>query len=228
MKKPLYSVILPIRNEEESLPQLFKELNKGMRSSSYEIIAVDDASTDSTYATLKIITKQRLPVRIIHLPRHLGKWAALRAGLAVARGDIIITMDADLQDDPQELPKLLGKLDDGYDIVSGWRKHRIDPFYKSLMTRIANLAYGFHDFASPMKVYRRSSLKKLPHEGSLLRYSYLFAHKLGLHAAEIPVAHRRRMYGKSKFGVQKYFRIFWDMILITLLFSGSGRLKSRI
>lgn len=200
----LYSIVLPIRNEAQSLPQLFDEIEQTFRSLPYEIIAVDDASG---YAD------------------HPGKWEALRAGINRAKGSVIITMDADLQDDPRQLPKLLKKLDEGYDIVSGWRKNRQDPAYKKVLTRLANIIYGFRDFASPMKVYRRKALEDLPKEGSLLRYSFLFGHKLGFRVTEVPVAHRPRLYGRSKFGVIKYFRIFYDLILLSMLFRGSGKLK---
>lgn len=206
MTNPNYSIILPIRNEDESLPQLFNELETSLRGLSYEIIAVDDASgyTD-----------------------HPGKWEALRVGIDRAKGSVIITMDADLQDDPKEIPKLLKKVDEGYDIVSGWRNPRHDVFYKIVLTRIANIIYGFNDFASPMKVYRKEVLKELPKEGSLLRYSYLLGHQLGFRTTEVPVAHRPRKYGKSKFGFVKYVRILYDLILLYLLFSGSGRLRKR-
>ncbi|MCX6792358.1 MAG: glycosyltransferase family 2 protein [Candidatus Gottesmanbacteria bacterium] len=199
----VYSVILPIRNEEESLPQLFDEIEQTFRGKSYEIIAVDDASGHAD---------------------HFGKWEALRTGIARAKGSIIITMDSDLQDDPKELPILLTTLNQGFDIVSGWRKNRQDPFYKIVLTRFANILYGFHDFSSPYKVYRKEALAKLPKDGSLLRYSFLFARTFGLHIAEVPVAHRARLYGQSKFGIIKYVRIFYDLILIRLLFCGSNRI----
>ena len=211
MKTPTYSVIVPIRNESESLPQLFDELSVALRGRKYEVIAVDDASG--------------------HVD-HFGKWEALRTGIAYAAGSIIITMDSDLQDDPRELSKLLAKLNDGYDVVSGWRKNRQDPAYKVMLTKFANVivsrltGYPFHDFSSPMKVYRKEALEELPKEGSLLRYSYLLSHQLGLRIAEMPVSHRPRLYGQSKFGVVKYFRIFYDLVLIFLLFSGSGRLNA--
>lgn len=211
MKKPVYSIILPVRNEARSLPQLIREIKSAMRGTSYEIIAVDDGSTDGTKGTFKI--------------SHQGKWAAIRAGLARSKGNVIITMDADLQDDPKEVPKLINKLDEGYDLVSGWRKNRQDPVYKIVLSRLANAIYHFHDFASSMKVYRREILEELPREGSFIRYSYLFAHNLGLTITEVPVAHRPRIYGTSKFGIVKYVRILYDLLLIVLLFSGSGRIR---
>lgn len=212
MKTPTYSVILPIRNEEASLPELFDEIEKAFAQKKYEIIAVDDASGRAD---------------------HFGKWEALRTGIAYAAGSIIITMDSDLQDDPRELSKLLAKLNDGYDVVSGWRKNRQDPRYKVVLTTLANTiiswltGYQFHDFSSAMKVYRKEALEELPKEGSLLRYSFLLAHTLGLRIVEVPVMHRPRLYGQSKFGIVKYFRIFYDLVLIFLLFSGSGRLSHR-
>lgn len=194
----MYSIILPIRNEEESLPQLFDEIEQAFAGKRYEVIAVEDCIGN--------------------------KWEALRTGIEHAKGNIIITMDADLQDDPREVIKLLIP---GYDIVSGRRCPRRDPVYKIVLTRIANIILGFHDFASPYKVYTRRALSLLPKEGSFLRYSFLFARKMGLRTLEVPVVHRERLYGKSKFGIVKYFRIFYDLILISLLFRGSGRIAKR-
>lgn len=203
MKTPTYSVIVPIRNESESLPQLFDELSVALRGRRYEVIAVDDASTDGSLQILRQIGKNTPSFRILHLPKHLGKWTALRTGLAAAKGPVIITMDADLQDDPRELPKLFTTLNRGFDIVSGWRKDRQDPAYKIILTNIANWVvsrmthHEFHDFSAPMKAYRKQALGALPKEGSLLRYSFLLAHQLGLRIAEVTVNHRPRMYGRS-------------------------------
>lgn len=221
MKKLYYSIILPVRNEAKSLPRLTHEINKVMRRKRYSLILVDDASHDH-------------PLKCtIRLPYHMGKWEAIRAGLSRARGQIIIIMDADLQDDPKEIPRLIKKLQAGYDIVSGWRKTRHDQQYKIMLTKFANLVvswatgYRFRDFSSPMKVYTKEALDTLPKEGSFLRYSLLLAHLLGIRTAEIPVVHHPRVYGQSKFGLLKYFRIFYDVTLILLLFNGSGRLIYR-
>lgn len=207
----MYSIVLPIRNEDASLPQLFAEIEQTFRRKRYEVIAVDDASgyTD-----------------------HFGKWEALRTGIARARGDVIITLDSDLQDDPRELPKLINTLNEGYDIVSGWRKDRQDDWYKITISQLGNSMISlfahkkFYDLNAPMKVYRRKALMGLPREGSLLRFSLLFAHTLGYRTAEISVRHRRRLYGTSKFGLVKYFRILYDSLLIFFLFSGSGRITN--
>lgn len=203
-------MILPAYNEAEALPQIKAEVMHAMRRMSYEIIVVDDGSTDGSDGDIKI--------------SHQGKWAAIRAGLAKARGNIIITMDADLQDDPRELPKLL-RLIPVYDVVSGWRKSRKDVLYKRVISGIGNTLVGYHDLNAPMKVYKRHVLAQLPTHGSLLRFSLLFARKLGFTIKEVPVRHRPRLYGTSKFGVLKYIRILYDLVLVLGLFSGSGRLR---
>lgn len=230
MKKLYYSIILPIRNEDQSLPQLFDEIEQTFRGKPHEVIAIDDASTDQSLQTLRKIAKNSPSRRIIHLGEHLGKWAAIRAGIAKAHGDIIVTIDSDLQDDPKEILRLLPVLNRGYDVVSGWRKLRQDDWYKIVISNLGNALISllarkkFHDLNAPMKVYRRIALMGLPREGSLLRFSLLFAHKLGYQTAEVSVRHRNRRYGKSKFGVIKYFRILYDSLLIFFLFSGSGRI----
>lgn len=233
MKNPTYSVVLPVYNEATALPQLIREITDSMKKMSYEVIAVDDGSTDRSHEILEKISQDDPHLAIIHLKKHQGKWAALRTGIAKAHGDIIITIDSDLQDDPKEIPKLLKKLNQGYDVVSGWRKNRQDAKYKILFTKLANVIishsthHHFHDFSSPMKAYRRTALNELPKQGSLLRYSLLFTQKLGLVSAEVPVHHRLRTFGTSKFGPMKYLRILYDIVLIFLLFSGSGRIYAR-
>lgn len=230
MKKPFYSIILPIRNEDESLPQLFDEIARAMRGYAHEIIAVDDASEDTSLPTLRRIGNQYAPLRIIHMPRHLGKWAAIRAGIGISRGDVIVTIDSDLQDNPNDIPRLVRKLHEGHDVVSGWRKYRRDPAYKVVISRLGNMLislltkHAFRDLNAPLKAYRREVLMAIPHEGSLLRFSLLFTHKLGYRTKEIPVTHRRRLYGASKFGLVKYVRILYDLVLVELFFSGSNRL----
>ena len=250
-----YSWILPVRNEAQSLPQLIAEISRVMRSIilserseskdlSFEIIAVNDASTDTSLTTLTSLTRPERSrrttltpqLRLINFKFQQGKWAALRAGFMKAKGQIIITSDSDLQDDPKEVGKLLNKLAQtpslqGYDLVSGTRVIRFDPFYKILISKLGNFLIStltkraFHDLNSSFKVYRREILDKIPKEGSMLRFSMLFAQKLGYKVAEVPINHRPRLFGKSKFGIVKYLRIIYDLILILLLFSGSGRIR---
>lgn len=233
-----YSWILPIWNEVSSLPQLVDEIARVMRGKSYEIVAVDDGSTDETKRVLLGLARRRthripfVHLILLFLPSHLGKWAALRAGLTRARGDILITLDADLQDDPNEAMKLIEKLKEGYDLVSGWRRDRKDSLYKIVISRMGNslvsLLFGrqYHDLNAPMKAFRQSILAHLPHEGSLFRFSLLFADQLGFKTIEVPIRHHPRIYGRSKFGLIKYLRILYDLLLIRLLFTGSSRLSS--
>lgn len=225
-----YSWILPIKDEVLSLPQIIGEIKEVMKGQSFEIIAIDDASKDETKEVLEKIAKDTPQLKFIHLKSQEGKWFALSLGLKKAKGETIITSDSDLQDDPREFPKLLTKLEKGYDLVSGWRKKRHDPFYKVLISKLGNLLVSFltkkkfHDLNSPFKVYRREVLNNLASQGSLLRFTILFAYNLGFKVAEVAVHHRPRFYGKSKFGVVKYLRILYDLVLVLLLFSGSGRL----
>jgi glycosyltransferase involved in cell wall biosynthesis len=178
-------------------------------------------------------------IRILSFHSPQGKWAALRAGFKAAQGQIIITSDSDLQDNPKEVIKLLRlaipiRDRHSYDLVSGARINRFDPLYKVIISKAGNLlasfltGYRFHDLSSPFKIYKREVLENIPQEGSLLRFSTLFARKLGYKVAEVPIIHRPRLYGKSKFGVVKYLRIIYDLILILLLFSGSGKIRNRI
>ncbi len=229
--KPLFSIILPIKNEADSLPQLITELTKTLKGENYEIIAVNDASTDDTAITLAALMVKIPRLTVISLESPGGKWATIREGLTRAGGDYIITLDSDLQDDPKELPKLIKKSDRGFDIVSGWRQNRQDLWYKVVITNVGNKVisfltrHNFHDFGSPFKIYRRTIIHQLPLHGSLFRYSLLFAQKLNMKITEVPVVHRPRIYGQSKFGLAKYFRILYDLALIMLLFTGSGRLE---
>ncbi len=231
MRQVQYSWILPIKNEALSLPQLFKEITQVMKGKNYEIIAINDASKDSTSTALKSLTVKIPQLKIINFRTHQGKWTALSAGFKASQGQMIITLDSDLQDMPSEFPELLLKLNQGYDLVSGWRKIRIDPIYKVGISRIGNwlastlTGHQFKDLNSPFKVYRREVLESLPKEGSMLRFTMLFSSKLGYKVIEVPVNHRARIYGVSKFGLVKYLRIIYDLMLVQLLFTGSGSVK---
>lgn len=231
MKETTFSWVLPIKDEALSLSQLLKEIKSVMRDESFEIVAVNDASNGDTKNVLTKLGKRFPQLKSIHFSLHQGKWAALTAGLNKARGEVVITLDSDLQDDPQEAKKLLQKLNNGYDLVSGWRRERHDLFYKVWISRLGNWLVSiltncqFRDLNSPFKIYRREILDSLPTQGSLLRFTLLFAHKLGYQTAEVPIIHRPRLYGQSKFGLVKYLRIIFDLLLVLLLFSGSGRIE---
>lgn len=202
-----------------------------MKDKNYEIIAINDASTDTSLTTLKSLTSLTPQLKLINFKLHQGKWAALRTGFEKATGEIIITSDSDLQDNPSQLPKLLEKINHGFSLVSGARVKRSDPLYKVTISRLGNYlasiltGHPFKDINSPFKIYRREVLDEIPKEGSLLRFSLLFAEKFGYRVFEVPIKHRPRIYGKSKFGIVKYLRIIYDLILILLLFSGSGRIR---
>lgn len=232
MRSPVrYSWILPSKDEARSLPQLTHEISRVMAGYSYEIVCVNDASMDDTVAVVRRLRQTNRRILLISLSHASGKWAALVCGLGSARGSIIITIDADLQDDPREVAKLLPHIDRGYDVVSGWRKRRLDPFSIIVLSTLGNWLVScvtrrtYHDLNSPMKVYQRNVLDRLPTMGSFLRFSLLFADELGFHTIEVPIVHRKRRWGKSKFGVRKYLRIFYDFFLIRLLFWGSGGLR---
>lgn len=226
-----YSWILPIRNEAQSLPQLIAEISRVMRGKNFEIIAVNDASSDPSLTSLTTLTTLTPQLKLISFKLQQGKWATLRAGFEAAKGQIIITSDSDLQDDPAQLSKLLKKINSDYDLVSGLRQTRHDPFYKVIISHLGNwlasalTGHKFRDLNSSFKVYKRAVLNEIPKQGSLIRFSMLFAERLGYKVAEVPIHHRPRLYGNSKFGVIKYLRIIYDLILILLLFSGSGRIR---
>lgn len=229
-----FSWIIPARNEAQSLPTLLSEIVAVMSGRRFEIIVVNDGSTDHTAGALSRLKRTMPALRSIAFLRPMGKWEALRSGISESRGDVIITIDGDLQDNPEESAKLLKKLRQGYDLVSSWRTARKDPWYKVAISRLGNAVisiatrHRFHDLNSPFKVFRRRVLLDLPREGSLLRFSLLFAYKMGYRAAEIPIRHRPRRYGHSKFGVMKYLRILCDLVLVLLLFSGSGRIRNHV
>lgn len=225
-----YSWILPIKDEARSLPQLTREIARVMAGRSYEVTCVNDASTDETSLVLGRLRRTNRHIRILSFSHAAGKWAALERGIRSSRGSIVITIDADLQDDPREIAKLFPSVDRGYDVVSGWRKLRQDPISILVLSALGNRLISwvtgrtYHDLNSPMKVYRREALGQLPTVGSFLRFSLLFADELGFRTTEVPIVHRPRRWGKSKFGLRKYLRIFYDFLLIRLLFWGSGGL----
>jgi glycosyltransferase involved in cell wall biosynthesis len=233
MGKIRYSWILPVYNEAISLTVLLSEIKQAMTPAlNWEIIAINDASKDQSLKILQKLVKTIPQLKILHLNKHQGKWLALSLGIKSSKGHFIITIDSDLQDDPAEISKLLKKLHQGYDLVSGWRENRQDLFYKVLISKLGNILASFlnrkyfKDLNSPFKVYRRQVLDNLPQSCSMFRFSMLFADRLGYKVTEVPINHRSRPFGKSKFGIVKYLRIIYDLILILLLFSGSGRIEN--
>jgi len=219
------SIVIPLFNEDESITPLSNEIKKALKQIeiSYEVIFVDDGSTDKSLNALKDICKQDRRFKFVSFRKNYGKSAALQIGFKEVTGDVVVTMDADLQDDPNEIPSLLKKLDEGFDLVSGWKKKRYDPFIKKYSSRFFNyitrLLSGIkiHDFNCGLKAYKREVVDHIKVYGELHRYIPVLADWEGYSISEIPVKHQPRRYGKTKFGISRFFKGFID--LITVLFS---------
>ena len=229
--KPEVSFVIPLYNERESLLELKEKISRTMAvaSRSFEIIFVDDGSTDGSGELIERMHREDPRVRLVQFRKNFGKSAALDAGFRVASGRYVVTMDADLQDDPEEVPALLKKLEEGYDLVSGWKKRRRDPLSRRLASKIYNyFTYVFsgirlHDFNCGLKAYRREVVKNIRVYGELHRYIPVVAHKLGFRVTELPVRHHPRKYGRSKFGAARFFRGAFDLMTVTFLTRYSKR-----
>jgi glycosyltransferase involved in cell wall biosynthesis len=219
------SLVIPLFNEEESILPLINEIRKAIKplNKPYEVIFVDDGSTDNSLRTIKDAAKTDNRLKFISFRKNYGKSAALQVGFKAATGDAIITMDADLQDDPHEIPNLLKKLDEGFDLCSGWKKERFDPFIKKYSSRFFNFVtkiisgIKIHDFNCGLKAYRREVVQNLNVYGELHRYVPVLAKWQGFTITEIPVKHHKRRYGKTKFGVSRFFKGFIDLITVTFV-----------
>jgi glycosyltransferase involved in cell wall biosynthesis len=220
----MISVIVPAFNEEESLEKFYSVLISALaKLGSYEIVFVDDGSTDSSLDLMKRLAIKDKDVRIFSFRKNQGKAEALTLGFKMAEGDIVVTLDADLQDRPEEIEKLLGKLREGFDLVSGWRKDRKD----SLKTRLSSQLFNFimsafwgvhlHDYNCGLKAYTKETAKSLNLYGGMHRFIPLLAVGKGFEVAEIPVVHEKRKYGKSKYGFSKIFKDVPDMLTILFL-----------
>ena len=225
------SVVIPLLNEEDSLDELTQRIDESIKkiNKDYEIIYIDDGSTDNSFKKIVELKKKYPAIIAIRFRRNFGKSAALSAGFQRAKGDVIITMDADLQDDPAEIPNLLEKLDKDCDLVSGWKKKRHDPISKTLPSKLFNATtriitgISIHDFNCGLKAYRKEVIKELPVYGELHRYLPVLAHWNGFVVDEIVVKHHERKFGKSKFGARRFFNGFFD--LLTVLFITRYRQK---
>ncbi|MGD0339192.1 MAG: glycosyltransferase family 2 protein [Bacteroidota bacterium] len=225
IRKPDISVVIPLFNEAESLPDLSRQLRDVLQhqGGNYEVIFVDDGSTDNSYQILRDIHRINRRMKAIRFRRNFGKSAALAVGFTHAEGAIIVTMDADLQDDPTEIPNLVKKIREGYDLVSGWKKKRYDPITKIISSRFFNFVtsvmtgFRLHDFNCGLKAYRSEVLKEIEVYGELHRFIPALVHWRGFRVGEIPVQHHRRKYGKTKFGPGRFLKGFLD--LLTMLFT---------
>jgi glycosyltransferase involved in cell wall biosynthesis len=225
------SVVVPLLNEEHSLDELYREIVAALepRGEPFEVVFVDDGSTDGSSTVLGQLHEQHANVVVVRLRRNFGKAAALQAGFLEARGDTVVTIDADLQDDPAEIPALLAKLDEGFDLVSGWKTRRNDPFLRRLFSRIFNWSTGvisgvrLHDVNCGLKAYRAEVLEGMRLYGELHRFIPVLASYQGYRVAEIPVNHRARQHGRSRYGPERYLRGFFDLLSVTFM----GRYRYR-
>jgi len=216
------SFIIPVYNEEESLPLLHDGIVKNV-GTEYEIIFIDDGSTDKSCEVVRGLHEKDNNVRLLAFRKNFGKAAALQAGFTACSGDIVITMDADLQDEPTEIPKFIEKISEGYDVVSGWKQKRNDPLEKRLPSKLFNAVVSklsgvkLNDFNCGFKAYRKEVIKSINVYGELHRYIPVLAYRKGFNITEISVLHNARQFGKSKYGIKRYLRGFFDSLSIAYL-----------
>jgi glycosyltransferase involved in cell wall biosynthesis len=229
---PKYSVVVPFHNEEESVTALYDTLKAVMEQvgDTFELIFVDDGSSDRTYRLLEEITAVDSRVMVVKLRRNFGQTCALAAGFDHAQGDFILAMDGDLQHDPAEIPNFLAKLEEGYDVVSGWRKDRIDNFVmRRIPSRCANWLMAklsgvdIHDFGTTYKAYRREVIHNIPLYGEMHRFIPALASWYGASICEIPIKNINRERGKSHYGISRTFRVFFDLMTIRFLLKYMSR-----
>ncbi len=225
------SIVIPLLNEAESLRPLMHQIREVMAAygRSYQVIFIDDGSTDDSMQILEELHTAHPEVTVIQFRRNFAKAAAYTAGFQRATGRVIITMDADLQDDPAEIPNLVARLDEGYDLVSGWKKKRFDPLGKTIPSRFFNWVTGrvsgipIHDFNCGLKAYRREVVTDVKIYGELHRYIPVLAHLEGYRVGEIPVQHRSRQFGVTKYGWGRLLKGFLDLLTVMYLGKYMGR-----
>ena len=226
------SVVIPVYNEEENVEPLIVEIEAALAplGKSYEIVIVDDGSKDATFAKLRSIHERLGQLKVVRLKRNFGQTAALAAGLARARGAVVILMDGDGQNDPADIPALLRKLDEGNDLVAGWRHNRQDPFLnRRLPSMIANQLISFtthvklHDYGCTLKAMRQDVARNLRLYGEMHRFIPAIAYERGAHIAELKVNHRPRLRGTSKYGISRTLRVVLDLLTVKFLSSYSTR-----
>ena len=232
MKKTLVSIVIPVFNEAENVAPLYREIAAAVagRTEEYEIIFVDDGSSDASLAELKSLHAGDARVRIVQFRKNFGQSAAISAGFALCRGDVVIAMDADLQNDPADIPQLVDKVGQGYDIVNGWRRDRHDKW----LTRKVPSYFGnkliswitgtrLHDYGCTLRGFNRDVVKNLKLYGEMHRYIPAIASRMGIRSTEIPVNHRARKFGRSKYGLGRTFRVLIDLISLKFLLAYSHR-----
>jgi len=229
---PRISIVVPFHNEEENVMEMYARLHAVMQATgeAYELIFVDDGSTDLTHRLLSDVAALDHLVTVVRLGRNFGQTSALAAGFAQASGKYVIAMDGDLQHDPADIPIFLDRLSQGYDIVSGWRKQRIDNFWlRRFPSRCANWlmaklsAVDIHDFGTTFKAYRREILERLPLYGEMHRFIPAIASAYGASICEVPIHNVNRQHGKSHYGISRTFRVLFDLMTIRFLLQYKAR-----
>jgi len=227
-----YSIVVPFFNEQENIPPLYMKLTEVMDGigEPFELVFVDDGSKDNTFKVLSDIYEHDGRVNLVRLRRNFGQTAALKAGFDFARGEVIISMDGDLQHDPDEIPRFLEKIEEGYDLVSGWRHQRKDHWLmRQIPSRIANWMMAklsgieLHDFGTTFKAYRREIIQEIQLYGELHRFIPALASSTGAKIAEVPIENRERKSGKSNYGIGRTIRVFLDLIIVKFLLDYSTR-----
>jgi glycosyltransferase involved in cell wall biosynthesis len=223
----MISVVVPVHNEAESLPTLRDELDRAFaalgKSGDVEFLLIDDGSRDASWSVIRQLAGADLRIRGVRFRRNFGKAAALTAGFALARGEIVFTLDGDLQDDPAEIPNFLAKLDEGFDVVSGWKRTRHDPWHKVGPSRVFNWMVStltgcrLHDHNCGFKVYRREVLNEVDIYGELHRFVPVLAHARGFRVGEVVVRHRPRRFGRSKYGFSRFAKGLLDLLTVRFL-----------
>lgn len=226
------SIVIPVFNEAENLNPLVTKLREVLEIThkSYEVILIDDGSTDGSFEVLKELANSHKELRIIRFRRNFGQTSAFSAGFEMAEGDIVVTMDADLQNNPADIPKLLEELEKGYDIVSGWRKNRAEDYFtRRLPSQIANFLISFitgvklHDYGCSLKVYRSEVVKNIKLYGEMHRFIPAVASWMGVSVSEIPVSDSPRVHGKSSYSISRTIRVILDLIAVKFLLGYSTK-----
>jgi glycosyltransferase involved in cell wall biosynthesis len=227
------SIIIPVYNEQQNLRMLHKNIHRVLDplKDEWEIVYVNDGSTDNSLSVLSALAKEdKLHVEVVELRRNFGQTAALAAGIDYSQGGIIILMDADMQNDPADIPKMLKKLNEGYDVVSGWRKDRKDRFInRTLPSKIANgliswvTGVKLHDYGCTLKAYRREVLTGFRLYGEMHRFIPVYAHRVGAKIFEMPVRHHPRKYGKTKYGLERTVKVILDLFTVKYLLSYANK-----
>jgi glycosyltransferase involved in cell wall biosynthesis len=227
------SLVIPVYNEEENLPLVYAAIDQALTplKNTWEIIFVDDGSRDRSFDVLKLLVeKDPEHVRVLGFRRNFGQTAAIAAGIDHACGEIIVLLDADMQNDPADIPMLLAKLDEGYDLVSGWRKNRKDNrFTRTIPSNLANgliswtTGVHLHDYGCTLKAYRRDALEGFRLYGEMHRFIPVFAHAIGARITELPVHHHPRKFGKAKYGLERTVKVLLDLFTVKFLLSYSNK-----